>query len=108
MTGQDTTEDESTTILDEVIPTTSEVATTTSSEAAAAAAAVVPPSIVNSFNEVNDDGSYTFGYEASDGTFKTESKDAEGNVVGKFHAFPNKSKKAWNCAAIDRVTYIVP
>ena len=48
----------------------------------ASPAADLPPSIVNSFNEVNDDGSYTFGYEASDGTFKTETKDSEGNVIG--------------------------
>ena len=48
--------------------------------------AVLPPSIVNRFNEVNNDGSYKFGYEASDGTFKTESKDDQGNVVGTYVA----------------------
>merc|ERR1711902_17475 len=35
-------------------------------------------------NEINEDGTYTVGYEASDGSFKLETKDAEGNVKGKY------------------------
>merc|ERR1711902_247786 len=35
-------------------------------------------------NEINEDGAYTVGYEASDGSFKLETKDAEGNVKGKY------------------------
>lgn len=33
---------------------------------------------------MNADGSYTFGYEAEDGTFKIESRDVLGNVKGTF------------------------
>ena len=40
--------------------------------------------IIKQVNEINEDGSYTVGYEASDGTFKLETKDAEGNVEGKY------------------------
>ena len=38
--------------------------------------------IVKQVNEINEDGSYTVGYEASDGSFRLETKDAEGNVEG--------------------------
>merc|ERR1712179_303088 len=40
--------------------------------------------ILKQINEVNDDGSYTFGYEAADGTFKVETRDIDGNVKGKY------------------------
>lgn len=33
---------------------------------------------------MNDDGSYTYGYEASDGTFKLETRFADGTVQGKY------------------------
>lgn len=39
-------------------------------------------SILKQINKVNDDGSYTFGYEASDGSFKVETRDVAGNVKG--------------------------
>merc|ERR1711874_479646 len=42
-----------------------------------------PVVIIKQVNEINDDGTYTVGYEASDGSFKLETKDAEGNVEGK-------------------------
>nr|XP_027226000.1 uncharacterized protein LOC113818066 [Penaeus vannamei] len=35
-------------------------------------------------NEVNEDGTYTYGFEAADGTFKLETRDEEGNVKGKY------------------------
>jgi len=38
--------------------------------------------IVKQVNEINEDGSYTVGYEASDGTFKLETRDTDGNVEG--------------------------
>ena len=41
-----------------------------------------PVVIVKQVNEINEDGSYTVGYEASDGSFRLETKDAEGNVEG--------------------------
>lgn len=43
----------------------------------------LPVVIIKQINEINEDGSYTVGYEASDGSFKLETKDAEGNVEGK-------------------------
>merc|ERR1739844_684835 len=43
-----------------------------------------PVVIVKQVNEINEDGSYTVGYEASDGSFRLETKDAEGNVEGKY------------------------
>ena len=53
-----------------------------SSAAAAASTAGGAPELVREYNNVNEDGTYSFGFEYSDGTFKTESKDAEGNVKG--------------------------
>merc|ERR1719464_1449824 len=43
-----------------------------------------PTAILNQINEINDDGTYTVGYEATDGTFKLETRDEEGNVEGKY------------------------
>ena len=40
------------------------------------------PEVVREYNNVNADGTYDFGFKYSDGTFKIESKDAEGNVKG--------------------------
>ena len=57
-------------------PTTPAPAPTTTSEA--------PVVIVKQVNEINEDGTYTVGYEASDGSFRLETKDEEGNVSGKY------------------------
>merc|ERR1719228_1866903 len=46
-----------------------------------------PVVIIKQVNEINEDGSYTVGYEASDGTFKLETRDTEGNVEGKYVFF---------------------
>lgn len=40
--------------------------------------------ILNQINEVNEDGSYTFGYESADGSFRIESRDVDGFVSGKY------------------------
>lgn len=40
--------------------------------------------IVKQIKKINDDGSYTIGYEADDGTFKIESRDVLGNVKGTY------------------------
>merc|ERR1711988_1004753 len=40
--------------------------------------------ILKQINEINDDGTYTVGYEATDGTLKLETRDEEGNVEGKY------------------------
>ena len=46
-----------------------------------------PVVIIKQVNEINEDGTYTVGYEASDGSFKLETKDAEGNVEGIYLDF---------------------
>lgn len=40
--------------------------------------------IVKQIKKVNDDGSYTIGYEADDGSFKIESRDVLGNIKGTY------------------------
>lgn len=40
--------------------------------------------IIKQIRKVNNDGSYTVGYEAEDGTFKIESRDVLGNVKGTY------------------------
>ena len=66
----------------EIVPeSTEETVVTTTTATTTTEAPVV---IVKQVNEINEDGSYTVGYEASDGSFKLETKDAEGNVQGKY------------------------
>ena len=72
--AQDTTETSSERDTAETTTQTPTSTTTTSTEA--------PVVIVKQVNEINEDGSYTVGYEASDGSFRLETKDAEGNVEG--------------------------
>lgn len=40
--------------------------------------------IIKTIKKINDDGSYTIGYEADDGSFKIESRDVLGNVKGTY------------------------
>lgn len=40
--------------------------------------------ILKQINRQNDDGSYSFGYEAADGSFKIETKYPNGDVAGKY------------------------
>merc|ERR1719370_973051 len=40
--------------------------------------------LMEQINEHNEDGSYTYGYEASDGTFKLETRFVDGTVQGKY------------------------
>lgn len=40
--------------------------------------------ILKQINKHNEDGSYTYGYEGADGSFKIETKDANGDVKGKY------------------------
>ena len=61
-----------------------ETTTTTSTSTTSTTTTEAPVVIVKQVNEINEDGSYTVGYEASDGSFKLETKDAEGNVQGKY------------------------
>ncbi|XP_034827114.1 uncharacterized protein [Maniola hyperantus] len=54
--------------------------------------------IVKQIRRLNEDGSYTIGYEANDGTFKIESRDVLGNVKGTFGYLDDDGE-------IKRVTY---
>lgn len=40
--------------------------------------------ILKQIHQANDDGTYTFGYEAADGSFRVENRDADGYVTGKY------------------------
>lgn len=54
--------------------------------------------IIKQIKRLNEDGSYTIGYEADDGTFKIESRDVLGNVKGTFGYIDKDGE-------IKRVTY---
>ncbi|GLV43623.1 Cuticular protein 97Eb [Carabus blaptoides fortunei] len=43
-----------------------------------------PVPILKQINKHNEDGSYSYGYEGADGTFKIETKYADGQVYGKY------------------------
>ncbi|KAF2892670.1 hypothetical protein ILUMI_13503 [Ignelater luminosus] len=43
-----------------------------------------PVPILKQINRHNEDGSYSYGYEAADGTYKIESKYPNGEVFGKY------------------------
>lgn len=43
-----------------------------------------PIAILKQINKHNEDGSYTYGYEGADGSFKIETKSATGEVKGKY------------------------
>ncbi|XP_072938918.1 uncharacterized protein [Epargyreus clarus] len=43
-----------------------------------------PVPILKQINRHNEDGSYTYGYEAADGSFKIETKNPTGEVKGKY------------------------
>lgn len=43
-----------------------------------------PVPILKQINRHNEDGSYSYGYEAADGSFKIETKYQTGEVYGKY------------------------
>ena len=43
-----------------------------------------PVPILKQINRHNEDGSYSYGYEGADGSFKIETKYANGEVYGKY------------------------
>ena len=53
-------------------------------QAAAAAPKPTPVAILKQINRHNEDGSYTYGFEGGDGSFKIETKLANGEVKGKY------------------------
>ena len=40
--------------------------------------------ILGQINQHNEDGTYTFGYESADGSFRVENRDIDGFVSGKY------------------------
>lgn len=40
--------------------------------------------ILKQVHHVNEDGSYFFGFEASDGTFRIENRGVDGQVSGRY------------------------
>ncbi|XP_026813847.1 SWI/SNF chromatin-remodeling complex subunit SNF5-like [Rhopalosiphum maidis] len=49
---------------------------------------------IRNFNKVNDDGSFTFGYEADDGSFKEETRGTDCVVRGKYgYVDPDGNKR---------------
>lgn len=58
---------------------------TTFREARTKDVAKAPPvQTIRNYNKVNDDGSFTFGYEAADGSFKEETRGTDCVVRGKY------------------------
>jgi len=47
-------------------------------------AQTTPVPILKQINKMNEDGSYTYGYENADGSYKIETKDTNGQVQGKY------------------------
>lgn len=43
-----------------------------------------PVPILKQINRHNEDGSFSYGYEAADGSFKIETRAATGEVKGKY------------------------
>lgn len=42
-----------------------------------------PVQTIRNYNKVNDDGSFTFGYEAADGSFKEETRGKTINIIAQ-------------------------
>ncbi|KAE8747655.1 Cuticle Protein CPR RR Unclassified 12 [Frankliniella occidentalis] len=52
------------------------------------------PSTIRNYSKVNDDGSFTFGYEAADGSFKEETRGTDCVVRGKYgYVDPDGNKR---------------
>ncbi|XP_044258230.1 adhesive plaque matrix protein isoform X2 [Tribolium madens] len=51
-----------------------------------------PVPILKQINKHNEDGSYSYGYEAADGTYKIETKYPDGQVFGKYGYVDDQGK----------------
>lgn len=51
-----------------------------------------PVPILKQINKHNEDGSYSYGYEAADGTYKIETKYPDGQVFGKYGYIDDQGK----------------
>ena len=47
-------------------------------------ASFLQPNIIKEIRKLNTDGSYSFGFEADDGSFRTETRNVHGLVAGKY------------------------
>lgn len=53
-----------------------------------------PIQTIRNYNKINDDGSFTFGYEAADGSFKEETRGTDCVVRGKYgYVDPDGNKR---------------
>ncbi|KAL6957671.1 hypothetical protein U1Q18_052135, partial [Sarracenia purpurea var. burkii] len=53
-----------------------------------------PVQTIRNYNKINDDGSFTFGYEAADGSFKEETRGTDCVVRGKYgYVDPDGNKR---------------
>ncbi|KAM0735015.1 hypothetical protein ACS0PU_011128 [Formica fusca] len=56
-----------------------------------------PVQTIRNYNKVNDDGSFTFGYEAADGSFKEETRGVDCVVRGKYgYIDPDGNKREFS------------
>ncbi|XP_063530472.1 uncharacterized protein LOC134741570 [Cydia strobilella] len=56
-----------------------------------------PVQTIRNYNKVNDDGSFTFGYEAADGSFKEETRGTDCVVRGKYgYVDPDGNKREFS------------
>ncbi|XP_013149049.1 PREDICTED: uncharacterized protein LOC106111477 [Papilio polytes] len=69
-----------------------------------------PVPILKQINRHNEDGSYTYGYEAADGSFKIETKSEAGEVKGKY-GYKDDTGKFFSGAApspVDQDSFFSP
>lgn len=56
-----------------------------------------PVQTIRNYNKLNDDGSFTFGYEAADGSFKEETRGTDCVVRGKYgYVDPDGNKREFS------------
>jgi hypothetical protein len=61
------------------------------------AARAPPVQTIRNYNKLNDDGSFTFGYEAADGSFKEETRGTDCVVRGKYgYVDPDGNKREFS------------
>ncbi|XP_059480013.1 uncharacterized protein LOC132199375 isoform X1 [Neocloeon triangulifer] len=58
-----------------------------------AAPSTTPVPILKQINQHNEDGSYSYGYEGADGSFKIETKYPTGEVYGKYGYIDSNGEK---------------
>ncbi|RLU22600.1 hypothetical protein DMN91_004878 [Ooceraea biroi] len=77
-------------------------------QAAAPANAKPPVAILKQINRHNEDGSYTYGFEGADGSFKIETKLPTGDVRGKYGFVDDTGKVAPSRPALPKPPIFTP